>query len=268
MKRVTLLAAVLAAAVFFGVSTERTYAQAPAGGPPTVAADDGPGPYVEQEGAPQRRVQTTSFWYVLGSSGWFGVLIWIALFATAGGAVYFSVDSIITLKPQRIMPPALVDNVTRAMKEGDVLKALESCEHEPGALSNVLTAGFSHVEEGFEVIQDAIGTAADLEIEKMMQKLNWISIMAALSPMLGLLGTVQGMILAFANISTGAPDIGFLAMAIAQALYTTAAGLVTAIPALAVFYQLRNSTNKTVLRMEAMTMEMIKDLRNVEVVES
>jgi biopolymer transport protein ExbB len=85
--------------------------------------------------------------------------------------------------------------------------------------------------------------------------------------MLGLLGTVQGMIGAFATLAGGAPDIGVLALKISQALFTTAAGLTIAVPCVAFYYTFRNSANKIVLRMEALTMEMIKDLRHVEVVD-
>jgi biopolymer transport protein ExbB len=165
------------------------------------------------------------------------------------------------------MPPMLISSVNEAMAEGDVLKALQSCEREPGALANILTAGFSHVEEGFDVIQDAIATAADLETEQLLQKLTWLSVVGNLAPMLGLLGTVQGMIRAFSTLAMGAPDVGELAEAISQALYTTAAGLTIAVPCVAVFYVFRNAANKIVLKMEAMTTELIKDLRNVEVVE-
>ena len=128
-------------------------------------------------------------------------------------------------------------------------------------------AGFSHVEEGFDVIQDAIGTAADLESEKIMQKITWISVMSNLAPMFGLLGTVQGMIWAFADIATQAVDTAKLALSIAQALYTTAAGLVGSIPCVSAFFYFRNQANRIVLRMQALTMELIKDLRNVEVVQ-
>ena len=152
------------------------------------------------------------------------------------------------------------------MAEDDVMKALHACETEPGPMANILSAGFSHVEEGFDVIQESIGAAADLETERIMQKLTWISVCANLSPMLGLLGTVQGMIMAFKTLATGAPDVGALALAISQALWTTAAGLIVAIPAITFYYSIRNNATKLVLRMEAMTMELIKDLRNVEVV--
>ena len=122
------------------------------------------------------------------------------------------------------------------------------------------------MEEGYEVIQEAISTAADLETERIMQKLTWMSVVGNIAQMLGLLGTVQGMIRAFANLSGGAPDLGILALNISQALYTTAGGLTIAVPCVAFYYTFRNSANTLILRMEAMTLELIKDLRNVEVV--
>ncbi len=217
--------------------------------------------------APVAAPKSANLFQIIGSSGALGVLLWLALFGSGGAGVYFAVDCAITVRADKIMPDMLVSNVTQSMAEGDVLKALQNCEAEPGPLANILTAGFSHVEEGFDIIQDSISTAADLETEKIMQKLTWLSVVANLAPMLGLLGTVQGMIAAFSTLGQGAPDVGVLAMNISQALYTTAGGLTIAVPCVAVYYTFRNSAMKIILRMEAMTMELIKDLRNVEVVE-
>lgn len=207
------------------------------------------------------------FLAVVLKSGPLAFILWLSIFGAAGLGVYFAVDCAITVRPVRILPQSLIDAVTQSMSEGDVIKALKCCDDEPGPLANVLSAGFSHVEEGYDVIEDAIATAADMETEKLMQKLTWLSVVANLSPMLGLLGTVQGMIAAFATLAGGAPDVGLLAQNISQALFTTAAGLVIAVPCVAVYYVFRNTANKIVLRMEALTMEMIKDLRHVEVVE-
>lgn len=207
------------------------------------------------------------FLAVVFKSGPLSFFLWLTIFGAAGAAVYFAVDCAITVRPDRIIPQTLVDAVTEAMAEGDVLKALQSCDDDPGPLANVLSAGFSHVEEGYDVIEEAISTAADLETEKLMQKLTWLSVVGNLAPMLGLLGTVQGMIGAFATLAGGAPDVGVLALKISQALFTTAAGLTIAVPCVAFYYIFRNTANKIVLRMEALTMEMIKDLRHVEVVE-
>jgi biopolymer transport protein ExbB len=213
-----------------------------------------------------KQQSSTGFLAVVLGSGWVGVLLWLALFGCGAAAIYFIVDCWILIRPQKIMPQTLIDKVKAGMAEGDVIKAIKACESEPGPMANILSAGFSHVEEGFEVIQESIAAAADLETERIMQRLTWISVCSNLSPMLGLLGTVQGMIMCFETLATGAPDVGALALAISQALWTTAGGLAIAIPAITFYYSIRNNANRLILRMEAMTMELIKDLRNVEVV--
>jgi len=210
--------------------------------------------------------QNDGFFAIIFGSGPIATLIWLSLFAVGGIVIYFVVDCSIMIRPQKIMPQSLVSNVKAAMGEGDVIKALKVCESEPGPMANILIAGFSHVEEGFDVIQESIGAAADLETERIMQRLTWISVCANISPMVGLLGTVVGMILAFATLGTGAPDIGALALTISFSLWTTAAGLMVAIPAIACYFGIRNNANRLILRMQAMTMELVKDLRNVEVV--
>jgi biopolymer transport protein ExbB len=253
----------LAAAFGLGIAAMTAFAQAPAA-PAAPAAPVAP---VAAPAAPVAPASSGSqFGQVLFGSGFFGFLLWLFLFGSGGLAIYFCVDAYILIQPKRIMPQALVDNVTQAMSEGDVMKALQSCEKEPGPLANILTAGFGHVEEGFDVIQEAIATAADLETEKIMQRLTWISVMSNIAPMLGLLGTVQGMIMAFKTIASGAPDVGLLALAISQALWTTAAGLCIAVPAVTMHYLLKNKANTLILKMEAMTTELIKGLRNVEIV--
>jgi biopolymer transport protein ExbB len=259
MKKIMVAFMLVMVAGLFLAGMDSAMAQAPA----TVPVDGAPA-------APAAPAQSggnpMGFLNVIMSSGWLGVVLWLALFGAGGASIYFIVDAAITVRPVKVLPQSLIDNVTAAMAEGDVMKALNHCENEPCPLASILTAGFSHVEEGYEVIQEAVNSAAALEAEKLMQRINWISVCAAIAPMLGLLGTVQGMIAAFANIAQGAPDVAILALNIAQALYTTAGGLATAIPATSVFFVFRNNASKMLLRMEALTMELIKDLRNVEVV--
>ena len=199
-------------------------------------------------------------------SGAAGVMLWLALLAVGVSATYFIVDCAILVRPQKIMPDSLIGRVREAMAEGDVIKAIKACDTEPGPLANILSSGFSHVEEGYDIIQESVANAADLETERVMQRLTWISVCANIAPMVGLLGTVQGMIFAFADMAKGAVDISNLSATIGFALWTTAAGLIVAVPAIAFYFGLRNNANRIILRMEAMTMELIKDLRNVEVV--
>jgi biopolymer transport protein ExbB len=211
-----------------------------------------------------------SFMNVVLSSGALGVILWLALGACSVAGFALIVDSFITVRQKKIVPKDLVDKVRAAMEQGDVIKAIKHCEEDPGPLANILSAGFSNVQEGFEVIQEAIGVAADMESEKLLQRVTYLNVVANLAPMLGLLGTVQGMIFAFANLATtqaGAAQQQMLAVNIAQALYTTAAGLVSAVPAIGFYYFFRNKATTIILSMESLTTDLIKSLRNVEVVQ-
>ena len=206
------------------------------------------------------------FYDIVFGSGIVGMLLWFTLFGDGAMAIYFSIDSSILIKPDKLMPKKLLSGIQDAMAEGDVVKAMEVCEQNPSAMSSIVMAAFQHIEEGFEAIQEAVTAASDLEQEKIQQRLNWISVCSNLGPSLGLLGTVQGMILTFqALASGGAGDAAALANSIGQALWTTAGGLIVSIPSITVFYSLRNKANRLILRMTAMTMEILNGLRNVSV---
>ena len=119
---------------------------------------------------------STGFWAVVTGSGGLGVILWLCLFGAGVASIYFVFDCSILFKADKMIPKSLVDKVSAAMAEGDVLKALKACESEPGPLANILSSAFSHVEEGFDVIQEAISAAADIETERVMQRINWISV--------------------------------------------------------------------------------------------
>ena len=244
----------------------------------TVAAAQDAAPAAQQQGGgelvdasgkavdgEQKKSGSGGFMDVVFGSGVLGVILWAALFGDGAAAIYFAVDCWVLIKPNKIMPQTLIAKVQGAMAEGDVMKALNACKDEPSPMANILAAAFQHVEEGFDIIQEAVNAAADLETERIMQRLTWISVCSNLAPSIGLLGTVQGMIMCFATLASGVPDIGALAGNISQALWTTAGGLVVSIPSLTIFYSIRNNANRLILRMTALTMELIKDLRNVEV---
>ncbi len=251
-------------------ATPGAFAQAEGGGD-TPAAEAGSGSESgnSNSSAGSSGSSGGGFVDVVKSGGFMGILLWIFLFLGVVACVYFIVDCAINVRISRIMPPQLVGSVTEAMEQGDVFKALEACEQWPGPMANILSAGFSHVEEGYEVIQESIASSAELESEQLMQGISYLSVVGSLAPMLGLLGTVQGMIFAFSSLATeaGATQTAMLALNISQALYTTAAGLSTALPAVACFFIFRNKANKIILRMEGITIDLIKDRRTVEVVE-
>lgn len=205
---------------------------------------------------------------VIRASGPVGILLWIALFATSAVGFALILDSFLTIRQSKIIPGTFVGQIQEAMQQGDLMKAVQHCNDQPGSLSNILGAAFANVEEGFEAVQDAVRVSAELEGEKLMQRVAYLNLVGNIAPMLGLMGTVQGMILAFANLAQAAGAAKELVLAdnISQALWTTMVGLLIAVPAVGFFYYFRNRAAKIILTMEGLTLDQIKVLRNVEVV--
>ncbi|OGV34076.1 MAG: hypothetical protein A2020_01250 [Lentisphaerae bacterium GWF2_45_14] len=243
-------------------------AQSPASAPAateTAAAPALPG----AEGEKKAEKNQDTFWDIIINSGVIGIFIWILLFGSSAAALGLIIDGFITVRQNKIMPPTLIDSVRTALSEGDLGAALQACETQPGPLSNILMAGFNNVSEGFDVIMDSVSTAAGIESEKLMQRVNYLNLCGAIAPMLGLMGTVTGMVDAFSGLASaqGAEKAQMLAMAISQALYTTAVGLLVSVPAIIGFTFIRNNASKIILNMESLTYDLVKVLRGAEVVE-
>jgi len=286
MRKKTMWAALLGLGLFVAGMTVTSFAQAaaPAAAPAAVAAAAPAVGAAPTAGAPATGLELTpeeaakhkgqkselNIVQIIIHSGFFGILIWLTLVTCSIISVALTVDSFVNIREKKIAPPELVEAVRAAMSQGDLMKALQECEQKPGPLSHVLTAGFSNVKEGYEVIQDSVGIAADIEAEKMLQRVTYLSVIANTTPMLGLIGTVQGMIMAFLNLGTqaaGAAQQAMLATNISHGLWATAVGLGTAVPATIFFYYFKNKAMRIILGMEALTLDLIKSLRNVEVVE-
>ena len=266
MKKSAMAAIVMLGLVIAPVAATVALAQDPAPAADSALVDTKTGKAVD--GKPDETKKGGGFFDIVFGSGVLGAILWLALFLDGVAAIYFTVDCFVLVKPEKLMPASLVNNVQSAMAEGDVMKALKVCESEPSAMSNILSTAFQHVEDGYDVIQEAVNGAADLETERLMQRLTWISVCSNLGPSLGLLGTVQGMILTFQALSQGgAGDASALASSIGQALWTTAGGLCVSIPSITIFYSLRNKANRLIMRMTALTMELLKGLRHVEVLD-
>jgi biopolymer transport protein ExbB len=247
---------------------------APAVAAPAAPAGQAVAPGLEakpgEEGKGEGHGEDMSFITIVTRAGWFGVVIWIGLIVASIISVALIVDSFINIREAKISPKALAHSVREAMEQGDLAKAVHYCDETPTPLARILKAGFANVQEGFEVVQDSVGVAADLEGEKMLQRVTYLSVISNTTPMLGLIGTVQGMIFAFFTLGTqqaGAAQQAMLALNISHGLWATAIGLGTAVPATIFFYFFKNRATRIILQMEALTLDLIKALRNVEVVE-
>ena len=115
------------------------------------------------ESAPE---ETSGFIDVVKGGGPFGVCLWLGLAGLSLAAGSLIVDSSLNIRESRIIPKTLVSLVREAMDEGSIKKAAQRCRDVAGPYSNILLAGFEHVDDGFDSAQEAIAIAADMESEK------------------------------------------------------------------------------------------------------
>jgi biopolymer transport protein ExbB len=161
-----------------------------------------------------------------------GPLMWpLLLFSLLTVAII--IERMVNLRAGRILDPKIVERVTALAEGGQVKRARQVCKEHPGIFTNIVAAGLELVDQGELVAKDAVEDAGRRETSRLGRYLGALGTIAAVAPLLGLLGTVTGMIEVFDTIAkSGAGHAGELSSGISQALITTATGLLVAIPAL------------------------------------
>lgn len=159
------------------------------------------------------------------------VLIAIVLLSVY--AVYIFIERSMKLSRERVDADTLMSRVNAAVSERDLEGALYACESHGGPVARVLRAALLKLPYGRSAVEAAFQEASLQEEQLLSRGLRPLATIAQIAPLLGLLGTVTGMIIAFAEISQqGTGNPAALADGIGQALVTTAAGLIVAIPVL------------------------------------
>lgn len=210
--------------------------------------------------------EAMSFYSIVFGHGAMKLFVWLALFGTSFVAVAFMVDSGLRVRREKLLPPFLITGVREALSNGDLDAAVRLCETNPGQLSNILMAGFTNISEGYETVQEAVSAATDLESERLLQRIGYLYTCGQVSPLLGLLGTVLGILMAFRGLATaGAEKEIQLAVAISVALWCTMAGLSIAIPSLFGHSIFKNIATQRLLESEAIVLDLVKHLRGAEV---
>lgn len=148
-------------------------------------------------------------------------------------ALYVFLVRFFKLSKERTDSERLMARVNAAVRDRDLDAALAACEAHGGPVARVLQAALMRLPYGRSAVEAAFQEASLEEEQRLSHGLRSLSTVAQISPLMGLLGTVTGMIIAFAEISQqGTGNPAALADGIGQALVTTAAGLIVAIPAL------------------------------------
>jgi biopolymer transport protein ExbB len=148
-------------------------------------------------------------------------------------ALSISIERYIALDRSKVAPPHLLASVWRDLKQGELNAQKLAQLRTNSPLGAILAAGIANRGQGREVMKESISEAASHVVHDLEKYLNSLGTVAAIAPLLGLLGTVVGMIDVFTQITTvGTGNANALAGGISEALLTTAAGLIVAIPAL------------------------------------
>ncbi|MFV1995145.1 MAG: MotA/TolQ/ExbB proton channel family protein [Verrucomicrobiales bacterium] len=191
---------------------------------------------------PAREVaETKSLGDVYNQGGWIMHVLLVCSIGTIAIVVY----CFVAITPKKMMPQSLVDGVNRTMQQRDVHGAYALCEEQPTAYGRVVSAAL--VKVNFErdlankaSMEQAAGETLDQEEIKQMLWVNYLNVFATLAPMIGLMGTVLGMIESFDQLARGASEPQDLAGGIGKAMSTTAGGLFVGIPAMFFYFFFRN----------------------------
>ena len=185
---------------------------------------------------------------IIFAGGWIGFLIIMVLFALSLTAAYLVFEQIMTLRHSELMPPDLAERVQQLLAAGRAAEADQLCRSQPSFLGFVLSAGINEIDGGWAAVEKGLEDVSAEQAARLLRKIEYLSVIANIAPMVGLLGTVIGMILAFKTVADtrGAAEAGDLAQGIYQALVTTVGGLLVAIPALGAFAILRNRVDQLV----------------------
>jgi len=189
-----------------------------------------------------------------------GVFMYLILLLSIG-MVYLIVDSFLVIRVKKLMPPEVVAKLKETMHGNSIEEAEKVCEENSCALTRIVGAGLRVMKRGKVAMEEALGEHGAREVSSLRTRVSYLNTIATIAPMLGLLGTVSGMIRAFGTIGmVGMGKASLLADAISEALLTTAGGLIVAIPAMAIFFFLRDRVNSIMVTVEDTVGELIEQL--------
>ncbi len=171
-------------------------------------------------------------------------------------------EHMMTIRRQTLMPKGLAEDIQKLLSQGQVKLAEERCVASSSFLGYLLAAGIKEIELGYAAVEKAMEDTASQQAARLMRKIEYLSMISTVAPMLGLMGTVWGMILAFMEFERKAnPLVSELAPGIYKALVTTLFGLIVAIPAIAAFGFFRNRVDELVAQTALAAEQVFSDLK-------
>ncbi len=227
--------------------------------PPETAASNAAEGAPSEEAAPAAR--STTLWGLFQLGGW---SMWFLLLGSVG-VVGLSIFNGMNLRTSKFLRPDVHRQIIAYVEGLDFAGARDYCSTQKAPIANIVHAGLDRVsgsELDIDSVEKGMEEAATEEVTGNLVPVNYISVIAVIAPMIGLLGTVSGMIKAFGNMASagmGRPEV--LADNISEALITTAGGLILGIPAMIIYFYFKNRYTgliSSLNRMSGETLEKIK----------
>lgn len=188
-----------------------------------------------------------------------GIGYTVIFFALSITLLTLIVMNLLSARRDNVCPPDLVEGVEQELANGNAQAAAELIRTDDSFLGQVVAAGLSKLDRGHSHAVEAMQEVGEEETMKIEHNLSYMALIGNISPMIGLFGTVQGMISAFRTIASGStPEPRQLALDISTALFTTLAGLAVAIPAIAIYNILRNRVQRLTLQVGVTSEELIE----------
>jgi len=193
-------------------------------------------------------------WSIIQAAGW---PIWPLIFASII-ALALILERLWSLRESQVAPPGMVDKVLLEFKQNGVTPELLARTAQRGPLGRVLAAGLANAKSPRPVMKEAIEEVGHIVAHDLGRFLTTLGTIAAMSPLLGLFGTVVGMIEIFGSqTATGSNPIQ-LAHGISVALYNTAFGLIVAIPSMIFYRHFRSTVDSLTLEMEQQAIKLVE----------
>ena len=190
------------------------------------------------------------------------VMIPIGLCSLA--ALALIIERLIGLRRSQVIPGGFLSGLKKHLGNGheDKEEALDFCRRNEAAIARIFAAGIRKLGASVEVVEKQVREAGEREVFKLRKYLRGLSVIGSIAPLLGLLGTIFGMITAFQTVATAPEALGrteLLAEGIYEAMITTAAGLVVAIPVVVAYNYFSSRVERLVIQMDQMAVEFIEE---------
>ncbi|HSG72570.1 MAG TPA: MotA/TolQ/ExbB proton channel family protein [Planctomycetaceae bacterium] len=226
-----------------------TFAFAPAFQSTAIAQDAPAAEEAAPDAAPPAETKTDTkesfLSWMIRASGWYGLVLLILSFIM----VAVIMMNVLQVRRDVLMPPDFIELFEEKINAKDYQAAYEVSRADDSFIARVLTNGLSKLNRGYEEAIEGMQEIGEEENMTLEHRISYLALIGAIAPMIGLMGTVAGMIESFQTIatSTTSPKPADLAEGISKALFTTLEGLVVAIPAMIGYSLLRNQVAKLVL---------------------